>query len=395
MKSAIRSNHLLSRVAETTSGTAASAYLISCMPVYAQEQQAENTPASLLIKNNPIKKWRIGYYEGGQFTEYLTIFRSTLYALMDMGWIESAKLPKTQNHRKFWQWVNRNIKSDYIEFVEDAFYSADFDNTLREKTKREIIKRLNTESDIDLMMALGTWAGLDLANDEHTVNTLITSSNDPVAAGMIISRTDSGYDHIHVHVEPDHYIKQVQIFHQMIGFDRLGIVYENTQEGRSYSSVDKIEKSAVKLGFTLVHCHPLINSIKPEQAIKNVEVCYEELAKKVKAIYVTDLMLNIPINQFTTILTSLSKEKIYTFAQVGSILEAGAMLSIKKRDDARYAGRFYASNIVKVLNGAMPGSLNQIYATPSKITINLKAAKRAGYILPIDVLEIIDEFYDG
>ena len=145
----------------------------------------------------------------------------------------------------------------------------------------------------------------------------------------------------------------------------------------------------------MIDCHAPVTSIAIELAAENVKKCYEELATKVKAIYVTAIVTDIPSDYMTAILDSLAKAEIYTFAQTGVLLKAGAMLSIKKRDDARYAGRFYASNIVAVLNGSKPGNLNQIYPTPSKIIINLRTAKRVGYILSVDILEIVDEFYDG
>ena len=55
-------------------------------------------------------------------------------------------------------------KSDYVEFVADAHYSAFWENDKRSEVEDKIVFRLNNDKDIDLMIAMGTWAGKGLAN---------------------------------------------------------------------------------------------------------------------------------------------------------------------------------------------------------------------------------------
>ena len=66
-----------------------------------------------------------------------------------------------------WKWLSTQAQSDFIEFVADAHYSANWDDQLRKKTVEHIITRINGEKDIDLLIAMGTWAGKDFANDMH------------------------------------------------------------------------------------------------------------------------------------------------------------------------------------------------------------------------------------
>ena len=50
--------------------------------------------------------------------------------------------------------------------------------------------------------------------------------------------------------------------------------------------------------------------------------------------------------------------------------------------------------IAKILNGAKPRDLGQIFEVPPKIAINLKVAQRIGYKPTLDVLNSADEIYD-
>jgi hypothetical protein len=47
------------------------------------------------IKNNG-KKWRIGYYQGGDYIDYANSLFAMTAALMELGWIEPADLPPKQ-----------------------------------------------------------------------------------------------------------------------------------------------------------------------------------------------------------------------------------------------------------------------------------------------------------
>ncbi len=211
---------------------------------------------SIKPTTNNGEKWRIGYYEGGEYYDYKGVFVATIQGLMDIGWIEKANIPidKGEFTTKIWAWLGTQMKSDYLEFVQDAHYSAKWDDTQRIKMVDTIIDRLNTKKDIDLMLAIGTWAGKDLANSLHSTPTLILTASDAVGAGILKSNDDSGFDHISAHVDPSRYERQLEIFHDVIEFKKLGVAYENTVDGRSYAALDVIKKLAKQKGFKVVSC---------------------------------------------------------------------------------------------------------------------------------------------
>ena len=107
-------------------------------------------------RTNKGKKWRIGYHEGGDYSDYQKVLIATVQGLMELGWMEKMEIPpqKGEQTKDLWNWLATHTKSKYIEFVKDAYYSANWDKQLRESMNEEIIARLNQRKDIDLMSAI-------------------------------------------------------------------------------------------------------------------------------------------------------------------------------------------------------------------------------------------------
>jgi ABC-type uncharacterized transport system substrate-binding protein len=352
------------------------------------------TPPSAEPPENIDEKWRIGYLEGGQFPDYQIIFFRTLEGLMELGWIKPMELPGDYDpdHRRMWEWVADNVKSDYLEFVPDAFYSSGFEAELRGETKQKLLNRLNQKNDIDLMLAMGTWAGQDLANDEHSTPTVVGSTSDPVGSGIVKSPDDSGFDHLHAKVEPDRYVRQVRLFHDIIGFDTLGLVYEDSVEGRTFAAVNEVERVAGERGFELKRCFARNSDVTLEQASSEALECYRELAPQVEAVYITvhrgENLGNLP-----KLLEPLLSNEVATFAMPGSgFVRHGALLSIAHADFS-YVGMFHAQTVARILNGARPRDLEQRWFAPPKIAINLKVAEIIGFNPPFDVLAAADDIF--
>jgi ABC-type uncharacterized transport system substrate-binding protein len=88
-----------------------------------------------------------------------------------------------------------------------------------------------------------------------------------------------------------------------------------------------------------------------------------------------------------------NNDRIPTFAQSGSHeVKYGFLMSISKAN-LQPLGRFHAETIAKVLNGAKPRELPQLFEGPVAIAINLKTAQIIGFDPPVDVLAVADEIY--
>jgi ABC-type uncharacterized transport system substrate-binding protein len=313
---------------------------------------------------------------------------------MDLGWIERTVLPEQKdiNTREFWKWLSQNVKSEYIEFVSNAYYSANWDDHLREKLRTEIIDRLNKRKDIDLILAMGTWAGIDLANNKHSTPTIVMSTSDAVSVGIAKSIEDSGYDHVNARLDPARYERQVRLFHDIIGFKKLGVAYEDSIHGRSYAAIDLIEKVAKEQNFEIVRCFTQSDIPDQKTAGQTVVKCFEDLVKKSDAIYVT-LQGGVNPETLPQLVKIANEYRIPTFSQAGSKgVKCGFLLSIS-RASFRPVGLFHAATIAKIFNGAKPRQLNQVFEEAPNIAINLKTAEILGVYLYADVLAAADEIY--
>ncbi len=67
-------------------------------------------------KLNDGKKWRVGYYEGGEYIDYQLIFAETVKGLMKLGWIKTAQLPplKGEETKGLWDWLSTKAQSNYM-----------------------------------------------------------------------------------------------------------------------------------------------------------------------------------------------------------------------------------------------------------------------------------------
>ena len=344
-------------------------------------------------KMNGNKPWRIAYYEGGSHGNYYEYLRAVIDGLMTLGWIETREIPNhgSKSSQALWEWLART-PSKYLKFKKDAFYSAGWDNSVRDTQRDEVIQRLNTRGDIDLVLAFGTWAGKDLANDAHDIPTIIMSASEPVRSGIITSIHDSGRNHVHARVDPKRYERQVRVFHDVIRFARLGVAYEDSPDGRSYAAMDTVEKVAAERGFELIRCHTKSDVADQEVANRSVVDCFEKLAREADAIYVSN-QGGVNPDTIPRLVDITNRYRIPTFSQSGSReVRYGFLMSIS-RPSFKPVGRFLAATVAKVLNGAKPRELNQLFEEAPSIAINLKTAEVIGLYLYADVLAAADEIY--
>lgn len=357
-------------------------------------ETAEKFGTTPVLNNG--QKWRIVYYEGGPHANYYHYLEATIRGLMKLGWIENSDLKKIQHKKqdteRLWNWLVNDSKSDYLEFLEDGYYSANWDDEQRQENKSRLLRRLQSDGDINLAIAMGTWAGLDLANNEHSVPTIVMSTSDPVESGIIKSPDDSGYDHVHARVDPYRYERQLRIFHDIIKFKRLGIAFEDSIYGRSYSAIDTVDKVAADIGFEVVKCHTISDISDTDIASKSVIQCFEELSQKVDAIYVT-IQGGVNTESIPILVEIANRNSIPTFSQLGSKeVQQGFLFSIS-RPGFKPAGLFLSATIAQIFNGARPRQLKQLFEDTPSIAINLKTAEIVGLYLYADILAAADTIY--
>ncbi|MEJ2154603.1 MAG: ABC transporter substrate binding protein [Desulfobacteraceae bacterium] len=345
---------------------------------------------------NKGRKWRIGYYEGGPYINYPANLKTIVAGLADLGWMAPLSIPAmddASDSKAVWDVLVRNTKSKYIEFAADGYWSAHWVTETRTALKDQIIKRLNQDDSIDFMIAMGTWAGQDLANYRHTTPTMAVSVSDPVRSGMSATAEDSGIDHFHARCDPTRYIRQLRLFHRLVKFKKLGAVYENTLAGKTYAAYDDIQKVAKERGFEVVLCESPFSDVETTISTDKTIECHRQLAQKVDAVFVT-VHRGIDPNRMEELLAPLIAHKIPTWSQRGPIeVKKGVLFSIS-RGGFKAVGRYHAEVMARIFHGEKPRRIGQIFEDPKLIAVNTETAKRIGFKIPKSILRIADEVYD-
>lgn len=357
------------------------------------EDRKKYSPMPILKSDG--SPWNIGYLEGGYFIDYKESLKAFVKGLEMLGWIEPIRIPEGEfgdSDVKLWRWLSQNIKSDYVEFASDAIWSSDWEAEKREQNRRRVLRRLNRKGDIDLMIAMGTWAGQDLANNLHSTPTVIMSASDPVASNIIKSPEDSGYDNVHAYYDPYRYEKQIRVFHDIFKFKRLGVAYEDTEAGRSYAGLSVLQQMAEKEGFEIVSCFCLNDVPDMNLAFDSLLKCHRELAPNVDAMYLTAHGALVP-QKISALLAPFEEHNVPTFSQLGTdLVKAGVLLSAVEAEYETIGLRL-AKDVGMIFNGAMPRQLDQIFSEQTRLAINLEEAKKIGWDVPLEILEMADEVY--
>ncbi|GHU35972.1 hypothetical protein AGMMS50256_31930 [Betaproteobacteria bacterium] len=350
-----------------------------------------------LFSTKPIKKangakWRLAYFRSGEYVNYPPSLKATIRGLEALGWLEIvADIPDKLTGRALWKFLAQNTRSAYIELVADAFWEpGDFDAAQRPVARAAIHERLTEKNDIDLIIAMGTWAGQDMVKLGVPVPAIVISASNPLKSGIIKSYRDSGYDNLNARVYPDHHRDQIRLFHDIIPFTRLGMVYEDTLEGRAYAGLDDVRELAKQWGFEVLTCEAPFAVIGEIE--KKIMACYEKLAREADAIYVTEHRAEEEV--IAKIAEILRRAKIPSFSMQGAEeVKAGILMSMAQADFS-YIGMFHAETIARIFNGAKPRQLTQIWADPEKIVLNFKTTRIIGFNPPVDILLAADEVYE-
>ncbi len=339
------------------------------------------------------KKWRIGYYEGGPYLNYPANLKAIAKGLAKLGWMNDIRFKDPEDPADSLKvWLALSVaKSDYLHFVKEAYSSADWDDDKRRRNREAVIGRL-AGNYLDFIIAMGTWAGQDLANNRHSVPTMVVSTSDPIKSGIIKSASRSGFEHVHAKCDPHRYLRQLRLFHDIIGFKRLGIVYEYTDVGKTYAALSDVERVAKRRGFRLVPCQARWSGVPQEERTREVMECHKQLAPQIDALYVT-VHAGIDANHMDELLAPLVSHNIPTWSQRGpQEVQQGVLMSISRKG-FEAAGMYHAFVMARIFNGAKPGDLNQIFEDPKHIAINLRTAKAIGFHPPKGLLKVADTIY--
>ena len=72
-------------------------------------------------------------------------------------------------------------------------------------------------------------------------------------------------------MEPARYQRQIEIFHDLFAFKKLGMVYDDSPEGRVYAALEDVQKVAAEHGFTIASVFVKDKQNNREEKIRNLD----------------------------------------------------------------------------------------------------------------------------
>ena len=317
--------------------------------------------ASVPLKN-------IAYFEAGPYWEFSLLFEKVVDSLKRKQILDKVRFPESLHSTPGWD-------------VPAAVYAAE-------------AKRLMSDPSVDLIISMGTVATKALL-DANNGRTPIVSIDvaDPVGAGIIDAVSGKGAPNLTLQYTPDKWQKVFVLFHQALLFTKMGIMYHDSPEGRSYSNVNEAREVARDRGFTLVEYARLDQEESIDSCVAGMRYLVDQ---GVDALYISALnCFDWNKGNPREIFDYLHSHGIKTLARDGTVqVKRGALLGLSTLDYASVSD-YYVGQIAHLL-GFMPERALVVQSSYSpKITLNLDTASTLKLDIPLILLIAADEIFDS
>lgn len=340
--------------------------------------------------NGGKEKFRIGVVISGDYWEFYDNLKGLIEGFSSIGWANRITVPSSFSHcDELITWLNGKKYSDYVEFVPEYFVNLDWGDN----TSELIEKYLTYRPKVDVIMAYGGKAAktfYDIKN--YPIPVLSDAITDCIEAGVTLNNDDSGRDFFSNKIDSEVYKQQIRLFHDMVGFKKLGIIYGNNADGILYGAVNDVEAVAKERFFEIVrdtNVKEFVDDDTPELYL----AALRRIVNKVDAVYIGASTAVTEYNIMPQIVEILNKAKKPSFSLEGTIrVKDGILFSLSSGGLTR-SGIWMATKISHVFGGALPRSLNQHFENIYSVAVNLDAAKKIDFKMPLDLLVNSDEFY--
>lgn len=342
----------------------------------------------------------IGYCQVGGYYEFDYMLYEIGSAMLETGDIESEKLSGMSlgdSADKVWDALSSS-KSDYYRFKKEAFY--DFSDpqlaSLDDKELTQKIAELISEHEIDLMITMGTSAGL-VVKDACEVPYMNFLASDPVSSKIVENEDFSGDDRAWAHVNTGVEEKAFAVMGDIFNPQKIGIVYNDEDpEAYIYSGAKNLDIYAGENGKEVIKAYV-------SDPVDDTEASYKKYYKELYDAH--KKMAESGIDVY--ILTSTYLEAGDFVKSLTPLMEKGiAVFSINSTEDVRFGalaavemydykniGRFSVENMKKYRDGTSLAELPQKYVTSPFLVLNADSLKKTGVKLPIEAVISASKIY--
>lgn len=347
---------------------------------------------------NKDKVYRIAYVEGGSYNEYFLYFVNLLKRMADAHLIHEILIPydllKSNDMQRLWEFISKKPNKN-IQFVKDAFYSAGWDNSKYNDVQSRVLLRLQENKDIDLVLANGTVAGQMFINHNYSTPVINFNANDPIKAGISKSLEVSGFPYLTTQIIPQRSLIIYSYMYYVFKPTKVGILFEDSTNGRNFAAVDVLESLAIDNNFTVEKCNTIDDSPNINVSRESVKKCIKKLVHDK-----VDVLIFTPQNGFNQqnfyeFIKYPLKNKIPTFYSAGSDFEVshGILLTIDL-GELNNGPVDIVNRMINIFNGTPVSCLNQVLIPSISLLVNTEVLRRIEYTLPDDVLGTITKKFE-
>jgi ABC-type uncharacterized transport system substrate-binding protein len=351
------------------------------------------------LKNGK-SRYVISVIASGDYKDYYIYLQALFDGFAALDWMPAVDILSMEGLtlKERLERVEFEIEGAYVSFPPELSYDFDWDEARLEDPEWLSIR---DAKGVDAFYSLGTFAtlafsGLDDAS--FKVPVFGESISDPVGSGVIPSVDDSGKDFLTVRYDPEQFANQIRIFHDVIGFKRLGVPHHDSEDGQLEVAWPDIERVAKEKGFEIVSYSKGIQRLdeideeeKPA-ARKAVVAAIDALATEVDAFYF-GLMEGLDDENMPFALEALERAKKPSFSMEGEYHVKKGILLGTSEGDLVAVGLFNARKMIDAFRGAVPRSQVQYYRVSPTIVVNLKEAELIGYDVPMEIVSSADRVF--
>lgn len=285
---------------------------------------------------------------------------------------------------EYYKYILNSNYGDKIKFC-DTLYFVTEDN---EEELKATLKQRVANKEIDMFMVTGTYPGTFLKDIEIGVPFTVSFSADPISAGIIESRENTGNPDIWALVEPDPYKRQLDVYKDKFGFKKFGMLGGIDCDLKG--GVPEIEEEAKELGLEWEIERIKEEGATKEEAIAAVNRLIDKGCEVIIVLY--GALDSNDISPATIVDSMVGKNVPFLISDGEEQVKNGGMLMVAMFDYESY-GHQTVKIVNNILNGEKAGDQPIVYISTPRIMLNLEAAKKLGYKTTFELLQQVDILY--
>ena len=345
---------------------------------------------------------RFGYVEVKEYGSFTQLLLEIARKFVDEGSLDGKFLEKYEDAdfntvfrpgdtKELWDDIcDAQVEGARYQFTREAFFDMD---TMDEKDYSQFANR----DDVDIMFAMGTAPGVYLFENETKNKFMTLYAADPIASGIVKSTTERYKDNTYALMDYTPMLRQLEGGYKFLKFKKLGVVCEDSEIGRLMAAVPDIEQKAAELGFETVYEYvdAPVDEKDEERYYREMKQAYRKLIDEgIDCLYITISAIDYENRMQELLDDAIIPNKIKTLAQDDlAPLAYGALFGLTISNPEEEAAHLVAQIRDYAENKVPFDKLDMVCESTPKIGLNYTTAKRIGFELSFEDLQMVDKVY--